>query len=64
MNQKLRCEHGIRVPHNLVYNVMLELDPEGLAQRSLIKKRKRRANLFRTDGPLYAVLLDGRDKLC
>ena len=43
---------------------MLELDPEGLAQRSLIKKRKRRANLFRTDGPLYAVLLDGRDKLC
>ena len=52
MNQKRRCEHGIKVPHNLVYNVMMEMDPEGLEQRSLIKKRKRTANLFSTDGPL------------
>ena len=64
MNQKLRCEHGIKVPRNLVFNVMVEIDPEGLAQRSMIKKRKRRANLFRTDGPLYVVSLDGHDKLC
>ena len=64
MNQKLRCEHGIKVPHNLVYNVMVEMDPEGWAQGSLIKKRKRRVNLFRTDGPLYVVSLDGHDKLC
>ena len=64
MNQKLRCEHGIKVPRNLVYNVMVEMDPEGWVQGSLIKKRKRRVNLFRTDGPLYVVSLDGHDKLC
>ena len=64
MNQKRRCEHGIKVPCSLVYNVMMEMDPEGQAQRSLIKKRKRRANLFSTDGPLYVVSLDGHDKLC
>ena len=64
MNQKLRCEHGVKVPRNLVHNVIMEMDPEGLAQRSLIKKRKRRANLFGTDCPLYVVLLDGHDKLC
>ena len=63
-NQKLRCEHGIKVCRNLVYNVMMKMDPEGLAQGSLIKKRKRRANLFRTHGPLYIVSLDGHDKLC
>ena len=62
MNQKLRCEHGIKVPRNLVFNVMVEIDPEGLAQRSMIKKRKRRANLFRTDDPLYVVSLDKHDK--
>ena len=38
MNQKLRCEHGIKVPRNLVYNVMIEMDPEGLAQRCLKSK--------------------------
>ena len=41
----------------------MEMHPEGLAQRSLIEKRKRRTNLFRIDGPLYVVSLDGHDKL-
>lgn len=37
----------------------MEIDPEGLAQHSLIQKKKRRANLFRADGPLFVVSLDG-----
>ena len=40
INQKPRCEDGINVPRNLVCNVIVEMDPEGLVQRSLIKKRK------------------------
>ena len=43
INQKPRCEDGINVPRNLVYNVIVEKDPEGLVQRSLIKKRKSKA---------------------
>ena len=35
MNQKLRTEHNILVPRHLVYNMMTELDPEGLQARKL-----------------------------
>lgn len=35
MNQKLRTEHNVQVPHHLVYNMIAELDPAGLQARSL-----------------------------
>ena len=41
MNQKLRTEHNVQVPRHLVYNVMAELDPEGLEARNLQRKKKK-----------------------
>ena len=41
MNQKPRTEHNILVPLPLVYNMMAELDPEGLETEG----RKQRAVL-------------------
>ena len=35
MNQKLRTEHGIKVPQNLVQSVLYNLDYEGVACRRL-----------------------------
>ena len=38
MNLKLRTEHGIQVPRHLVYNIMMDMDPEGLEERKKEKK--------------------------
>ena len=64
MNQQLRTEHNVQVPCHLVYNVMAELDPEGLEARNLQRKKKKVKGHFTSDGPLWAVSLDGHDKLC
>ena len=39
MNQKLRTEDIVKVPRHLVYNVMAELDPEGLEARNLQRRK-------------------------
>ena len=64
MNQKLRTEHNVQVPRHLVYNVMAELDPEGLEARNLQRKKKKVKGHFTSEGPLWVVSLDGHDKLC
>ena len=64
LNQKLRIEHRIKVPRHLVYNMMANLDPEGLEARNLQKKTKKAKIPFTSDGPLWLVSLDGHDKLC
>ena len=64
MNQQLRTEHNVQVPCHLVYNVMAELDPEGLEARNLQRKKKKVKGHFTSDGPLWVVSLDGHDKLC
>ena len=62
MKQKLRTEHNLQVPRHLVYNVMAELDPEGLEARNLQQKKKK--GHFTSEGPLWVVSLDGHDELC
>ena len=37
MNHKLRTVHNIRVPRNLVSEVLWDLDPDGVSERSLKK---------------------------
>lgn len=64
MNQKLRTEHNVQVPRHLVYNVMGELDPEGLEARNLQRKKNKVKGHFTSEGPLWVVSLDGHDKLC
>ena len=64
MHQKLRTERNVLVPCHLVYNVMAELDPEGLEARNLQRKKKKVKGHFTSEGPLWLVSLDGHDKLC
>eukprot|EP00794_Sanderia_malayensis_P013092 gene13092-14434_t len=40
MNLKLRTEHDIRVPRQVVHDVMWDVNPEALCERSLKKKSK------------------------
>ena len=64
MNLKLRTEHGIQVPRHLVYNVMKDIDPEGLEERNVKRKGRKKKRPFTSEGPLWLVSLDGHDKLC
>ena len=64
MNQKLRTEYSIHVPHHLVHNVMRDVDPEGIAARQVNKKIKKHKQPFTSEGPLGVVSLDSHDKLC
>ena len=63
MNLKLRTEHNIKVPRHLVHTVMQEVDPEGLEERSILKKKKKKKIPFQSEGSLWLVSLDGHDKL-
>jgi hypothetical protein len=63
MHQKLRQEHDINVPRDLVYAKMQELDPEGLESRKVAIKNKKRKECFTTRGPNWVHSLDGHNKL-
>lgn len=45
MHKKVRQEHGLNVPRDLVHAVMYELDPEGLESRAVGPKRKKLLDL-------------------
>lgn len=64
LNLKLRTEHNIKVPRHLVYNVLTDVDPEGLQARAVDKKVKKKKVPFISAGPLWLASLDGHDKLC
>lgn len=64
MNQKLRQKYGIKVPRHLVYNMLADMDPEGVAGRSFVKKAKKQKIPFISKGSLWVVSVDGHDKLC
>ena len=42
---------------------MQDVDPEGLEERSVRKKEKKKKILFQSKGSLWLVSLDGHDKL-
>ena len=66
MHKKIRQEHGLNVPRDLVHAVMYDLDPEGLEARAVgAKSRKRRKpkGCFSSKGPNWVHSLDGHDKL-
>ena len=64
MHKKIRQEYGLKVTRDKVYEVMTELDPEGLKARGGIgvKKQRRKGN-FSSKGPNWIHSLDGHDKL-
>ena len=63
MQNKLRQEHGLNVPRDLVHDVMYELDEEGLAARRPCQKQKCNKGHFTMKGVNWVFSLDGHDKL-
>ena len=61
LNQKLRTVHNIKVPRHLVYNVLTEMNPDGLEARAVEKKIKRKKIPFTSEGSLWLASLDGHD---
>ena len=60
MNQKLRTEHDIKVPRDVIHNDMRYLDA---TNRKASKKRKKKKELFVSDGLDWVYFFDGHDKL-
>lgn len=50
MRNKLRQEHDLLVPRDLVHDAMFDLDEEGLAARCTIRKRGQPKGHFTTKG--------------
>ena len=64
MHKKVRQQHGLNVTRDQVYDVMTELDPEGLEARGGVGgKKKRQKGHFTTKGPNWVHSLDGHDKM-
>ena len=63
MNMKLRVEHGIKVPRNLVHNIMQTLDKDGIDTGSVKKRAKKAKKLFVSGGSDCLYSLDVHDKL-
>lgn len=63
MHLKLRAEHHLLVPRRLVADVMYDLDPEGVEERGLKRKRKKQKQPYVSHGPGWTYSLDGHDKL-
>ena len=64
MHKKIRQEYGLNVTRDKVYDVMYELDPEGLEARGGVgAKKERRKGNFTTRGANWVQSLDGHDKL-
>ena len=59
MNQKLRTEHNIKVPRHVVHNVMRYLDPDGIENRKVSKKRKKKKQPFVSDALTGCIPLMG-----
>ncbi|XP_078484142.1 uncharacterized protein LOC144744114 isoform X2 [Ciona intestinalis] len=62
MHQKVRKQHHMNVPRDLVYAIMVELDPDGLEARTPGKKRLKKGH-FSSKGPDWVHSLDGHCKL-
>jgi len=64
MQNRLRQEHDLLVPRDLVHAVMFDLDEEGLAARCPIGKKGKRKGHFTTREVNWVCSLDaGHDKL-
>ena len=64
MHKKARQEYNLHVTRDALYNVMYDLDPEGLEARGGIGvKKKRKKGNFSSKGPNFVHSLDGHDKM-
>ena len=64
MHKKVRQEYNLHVTRDAVYNVMYDLDPEGLEVRGGVgAKKKRKKGNFSSKGPNFVHSLDGHDNM-
>ena len=63
MHKKLRQQHELNVPCDLVHAVMQEVDPEGLQERCVGTGKKKRKGTYSTMGTNWVHSLDGHDML-
>ena len=64
MHHKVRQDHALNVPRDLVHTVMYDLDPKGLEAHGPVGKKKTKTKgSFTTKGPNWVHSLDGHDKL-
>ncbi|KAK3747967.1 hypothetical protein QZH41_019446 [Actinostola sp. cb2023] len=63
MQKKIRQEHHMNVPRDLVHAVMYDLDPEGLSARALKAKGKKPKGHFTSKGTNWVHSVDGHDKM-
>jgi len=63
MQKKVRSEHGLNVPRDLVHAVMQEVDPDGLQARALAMKTKKKKGQFISKGCNFVHSVDGHDKM-
>ena len=63
MHLKIRQKNGLNVTRDQVYDIMTDVDLEGLRQRQPRFKRKKEKGTFTAVGPNWVVSLDGHDKL-
>ena len=56
MQRKVREQHQLPVPHNLVYGVMTMVDPEGMEHRGNVGIKKRRRGRLGTFTSLVRYL--------
>ena len=47
MHQKIRQQHHLNVPRDVVYATMTELDQDGLEGRALGSKKKKKGSLYK-----------------
>ena len=62
MNKKLRLKYDIKVPRDRVYDMMFEIDPQGLEERRPMAKKAKKGD-FVSRGPDWVHSLDGHDKM-
>jgi len=63
MHIKLRQKYNLKLPRDVVYDLMTENDPDGLNDRRPGFKKKKKKKHFITKGPNWVLSVDGHDKL-
>ena len=62
MQRKIREQHQLAVPRNLVYDLMTELDPDGLERRGSVGRRKHKRGAAGTFTSMVSVFFIRADR--
>ena len=62
VQRKIRKQHQLAVPRNLVYDLMTELDPDGLERRRSVGKRKHKRGAAGTFTSMVSVFFIRADR--